>query len=113
MMRSVIHSASFLRPSQVRGNKVSLAAKAQSKCGYASYAAFHQEVEKMVSDSFAFHDADTKGWINSCMLQKDLHDVRDELLLHGCGQLLEMPEVPRAMEAAEVAVAANALDEPK
>ena len=42
---------------------------------------------------------------------------REELLVlffvHGCGQLLEMPEVPRAMEAAEVAVAANALDEPK
>ena len=61
---------------------------------YTSYANFHVEVERLLSDAFCFHEPNTLGWVLTEMMQAELHIVRDELLQHGCGHLLEPADVP-------------------
>ena len=56
-----------------------------------SYAAFHADVERLLSNAFLFNEDDTLYWIGACMLQKELHDVVDEFKAAGVSALLIKP----------------------
>ena len=55
---------------------------------YPSYAAFEADLDKLISNSFLFNHEDTLHWIGTCMLNKDLTIVRDELKAAGHQRIL-------------------------
>ena len=59
---------------------------------YASYRAFHADVERMVSNAFLYNEDETIGWISTCMFQHDVHEVVDEIKAAGAAERL-LPEV--------------------
>ena len=57
--------------------------------GYASYRAFHSDVETMVSNAFLYNADDSTGWIMACMFQNDVDELQRELTAAGLARLLD------------------------